>query len=282
MTTISRDIHSRRPQLSTAVKYGVLIAFALTTLYPFVWVALSSLKTDNEVFGNAFGLPSQWMFSNYVDAWAGALVGQSLFNSIIYSSVSTILILLFASMAAYVLARVSPNKWLYLFFTLGIMVPLHSIIIPLLIFIRALDIINTRQGIILAYVVSNLSFSIYILVAFMRTLPQEIEDAATIDGCGRTRIFFRIILPIVKPALATVGIFAFINSWNDLLLALVITVSPHLQTLNLASYNLRARYIQHYALICAGLMLLIIPVTIIYVLMQEQIVRGMTAGAVKG
>lgn len=282
MTTLSREVHPRRPQFSTLVRYGVLIAFALTTLYPFIWVAISSLKTDNEVFGNAFGLPSEWMFSNYVDAWAGALVGQSLLNSIIYSSVSTILILLFASMAAYVLARVRPNKWLYLFFTLGIMVPLHSIIIPLLIFIRALDIINTRQGIILAYVVSNLSFSIYILVAFMRTLPQEIEDAATIDGCGRSRIFFSIILPIVKPALATVGIFAFINSWNDLLLALVITVSPHLQTLNLASYNLRARYIQHYALICAGLMLLIIPVTIIYVLMQEQIVRGMTAGAVKG
>lgn len=282
MSTISREVHSRRPQFSTAVKYGVLIAFALTTLYPFIWVAISSLKTDNEVFGNAFGLPSQWMFSNYVAAWSGALVGQSLLNSFIYSTVSTVLILLFASMAAYVLARVSPNKWLYLYFTLGIMVPLHSIIIPLLIFIRALDIINTRQGIILAYVVSNLSFSIYILVAFMRTLPREIEDAATIDGCSRPRMFFSIILPIVKPALATVGTFAFLNSWNDLLLALVITVSPHLQTLNLASYNLRARYIQHYALICAGLMLLIIPVTLIYILLQEQIVRGMTAGAVKG
>jgi raffinose/stachyose/melibiose transport system permease protein len=282
MTTISQPINLLKPKIFAVVKYIVLIAFAVTTLYPFVWVGLSSLKTDNEVFGNAFGLPSKWMFSNYVDAFTGAQVGQSLFNSLIYSSLSMVLVLLAASMASYVLARVRPNKWLHLFFTLGIMVPIHSVIIPLLIFIRSLDMINTRQGIILAYVVSNLSFSIYILVSFMRTLPREIEDAAAIDGCGRARTFFSIILPMIKPGLATVGTFAFINSWNDLLLALVITVSPHLQTLNLASYNLRARYVQHYALICAGLMLLIIPVTLIYVLLQEQIVRGITAGALKG
>ena len=282
MTTYSRPINFSKQQTFVVLKYILLIGTSLLTLYPFVWVGLSSLKTDNEVFGNAFGLPAQWMFSNYAEAWAGARVGQSLFNSLIYSSVSMVLVLLIASMAAYVLARVRPNKGLYLFFTLGIMVPIHSVIIPLLIFIRSLDWINTRQGIILAYTVSYLSFSIYILVSFMRTLPREIEDAAAIDGCSRSRTFFSIILPMVKPGLATVGTFAFINSWNDLLLALVITVSPHLQTLNLACYNLRARYVQHYALICAGLMLLIIPVVLIYVLLQEQIVRGITAGAIKG
>lgn len=282
MSTISYSTIVKKSKTLNVLKYAVLIAFALTTLYPFIWVAISSLKTDNEVFGNAFGLPAQWMFSNYVDAWVGAMVGRSLFNSLIYSFASVTLVLLVASMASYVLARVRPNKWMYLFFTLGIMVPIHSVIIPLLIIIRSIGMVNTRQGIILAYVVSYLSFSIYILVSFMRTLPREIEDAAAIDGCGRTRTFFSIILPMIKPGLATVGTFGFIHSWNDLLLALVITVSPHLQTLNLATYNLRARYIQHYALICAGLMLLIIPVTIIYVLLQEQIVRGITAGALKG
>lgn len=274
--------NNRKDRIAAAVKYAILILFSLTTIYPFIWVGISSLKADHEIFGNPFGLPTKWMFSNYKEAWIGAQVGQSFLNSMFYSIVSVAVVLLLSSMTSYVLARVRPNKLLYLFFTLGIMIPIHSVIIPLIISLRNLGLVNTRPGIILAYVVSNLSFSIFVLVAFMRTLPKDVEDAAMIDGCKRIRMFFSIILPISKPALATIGTFAFLNSWNDLLLALVITSSPFLRTLNLSCYNLRAQYVQRYALITAGLMILIIPVSIMYMIFQEQVIKGMTAGAIKG
>jgi sugar permease (fragment) len=184
-------------------------------------------------------------------------------------------------MASYILARVWTSKILYNFFTLGIMIPIHAVIIPMLMILRRLGLVNTRLGIILAYTVAELSFSIFILVAFMKTIPREIEEAAQIDGSSRLRTFFQIILPISKPGLATIGTFAFINSWNDLLLALVITSGPKLSTLNLACFNLRGLYVQHYGLITAGLMIMMIPVIVIYIFFQEQLVKGITAGAVK-
>lgn len=267
---------------ASTIKYIVLILVSLTTIYPFVWVVLSSLKTDNEIYSNPFGFPAKLMFSNYKEAWVGVQIGKSFFNSLMYSTSTVIVVVLVASMAAYVLARVWPSRSLYFYFTIGIMIPIHSVIVPLLISISNLGLINTRPGIILAYSVNSLSFSIFVLVAFMRTLPNDIEDAAMIDGCRRTRMFFTIILPIAKPGLATIGMFAFLDSWNDMLLALIIVVGPNLRSLCVSCFNLRAQYIQRYSLITAGLVLLIIPVTVIYSLFQDQVIKGMTAGAVKG
>lgn len=281
MRGLKTNIQSK-DRISSVLKFTFLSIYAAATISPFIWVLISSLKTDNEIYANPFGLPAKLIFKNYKEAWVGAQVGQSFFNSLLYSVLSVVCVILLASMTSYVLARVRPSKWMYLFFTLGIMVPVHSVIIPLLIFLRSLGMVNTRPGIILAYIVSNLSFSIFVLVAFMRTLPKDVEEAARIDGCKRVRMFFSIIIPISKPGLATIGTFAFLNSWNDLLLSMVLTSSPHLRTLNLSCFNLRGQYVQRYALICAGLVVLIIPVSIMYMLFQEQVIKGMTAGAVKG
>lgn len=279
MNTVKR----RKPlRLGTVMRYLVLVAFAIMCIFPFAWVCLNSIKTDNEVYGNPFGLPEKVIFSNYASAWNGARIELNLLNSLIYSFGSVTVLLLCSSMASYVIARVLKAKWIYNFFTLGMMVPVHAIIIPLLIFLRKLHLVNSFPGLIISYAAASLSFSIFILVSFMKTLPVEIEEAAFIDGCSRPRLFFSIIFPLSKAGLATIGTFAFIDSWNDLLLAMVINSSPHLRSLNLACYNLRGMYVQKYGLINAGLVTLIIPVVIIYILFQEQIVKGMTAGAVKG
>ncbi|MBF1000587.1 MAG: carbohydrate ABC transporter permease [Lachnospiraceae bacterium] len=263
------------------LKYLVLIFAAGLCLIPFIWVALSSVKEDGEIYSNSFGLPQVWVWKNYSDAWKGAQVALSFMNSIAYSFVAVGTLILISSMAAYILARVWKSQRMYNFFALGIMIPVHAIIIPLLMIYRRLGMVNTRPGITVAYIVSELSFSIFILVAFMQTLPRELEEAAQIDGSSRSGTFFKIILPISKPGVATIGVFAFVNSWNDLLLALVLTSSPELKTLNLACFNLRGMYVQHYGLITAGLMIMIIPVIVIYIAFQEQMVKGMTAGAVK-
>ena len=264
------------------MRYCVLIIFTVMCLFPFTWVCLNAVKTDNEVYGNPFGLPEKVIFTNFTAAWNGAHIELNMLNSLIYSFASVALLLLCSSMASYVIARVAKKKFIYNFFTLGMMVPVHSIIIPLLIFLRRLGLVNTRFGLIVAYASASLSFSIFILVSFMKTLPVEIEEAAFIDGCSRTRLFFHIIFPLSKAGLATIGTFAFIDSWNDLLMAMVINSSPHLRSLNLACYNLRGMYVQKFGLINAGLVTLMIPVIIIYIVFQEQIVKGMTAGAVKG
>ena len=262
-------------------KYLLLSFAAFFCIIPFAWVLLSSVKSSNEIYISAFGWPREFLWENYGDAWRGAQIAVSFANSLFYSFSSVLLLVLLSSMAAYALARIWKNRAAYQFFTLGIMIPMHAVIIPLLMIFRRLQLVNTRTGIILAYTVAELSFSIFILTAFMKTIPSEMEEAATIDGSGRFRTFFQIILPMAKPGLATIGTFAFINSWNDLLLALVMIAGPQLKTINLACYNLRGQYIQNYGLITAGLVMMIVPVVVIYILFQEQVVKGITAGAVK-
>lgn len=263
------------------LKYFVLIQFAISCIIPFAWVAVSSLKTDKEIYGNSFGLPKQPVWNNYIEAAKGSHIGSGLINSLFYTILSVILLLLISSMAAYVLARVRPHRGLINFYTLGIMIPIHAIIVPLLIILRNAGLVNTRSGMILAYTASEISFSVFILVSFMKGIPKEIEEAARIDGCSQTRSFFKIVLPLCKPALATVATFAFVNIWNDLLMSMVLISTPQLQTLSLACFNLRGQYVQHYGLISAGLIMTILPVVIVYFLFQEQLVKGLTAGAVK-
>jgi raffinose/stachyose/melibiose transport system permease protein len=282
--TDSVDLRKRIAAAKAAgvLKYGVLIVYSITALYPFIWILISSLKNNNEIFGQPFSLPAVWLFSNFPKAWFAADVVRTLFNSLYYSTVSVFLTLLFSAMAAYVIARILKSLLLYTFFILGIMIPIHAIIIPFFIQVKQIGLMNTRAALILAYVVGNLSISIFILVSFLKTIPKDFEDAAMIDGCSRTRTFFMIILPIARAGLATVGIFAFLGCWNDFLLPLLLAVSPQLRTLNLACFNLRSQYIADFGLVCAGLVILIVPVTIIYILFQENVIKGLTAGAIKG
>ena len=280
MKKMSQAYYKKR--LTIFSKVFILGLIAVVTIFPFYWVIISSFKENSEIYGNAFALPTVLNFKNYQEAWRGANVAVSLFNSIFYCVVAIAVILLIASMVSYVLARVKPSKLMYAYFSLGIMIPLHAVIIPLNIIYKQMGILNTRAGIIIAFIVSNVSFSIFVLTAFMKGIPGALEEAARIDGCGRVRMIFTIIVPISKSALATVGTLAFVNCWNDLLLSLAITTTADLRTLNLAVYNLRAQYVSDYGIITAGITIMVIPALLIYMLFQEQIIKGMVSGAVKG
>ena len=271
-----------RQDAARTLKYIVLALFSISTLYPFFWVIISAFKNNNEIYGRPFNLPSSWAFHNFHKAWIGARVDISLLNSLIYSFLSVALILLISSMTAYVLTRYTKTKILFTYFILGIMIPIHSIIIPEFFVIKTMGLYNSRFGLILVYIAGNISIRIFILSGFMKGIPKALEDASFIDGCSKAKTFFLIILPILKPALATVGILVFLNCWNDLLMALLFLSRPDFRTLNLACYNLRAEFQEDYGLISAGLVILIIPVTVIYIMFQEQVIKGLTAGAVKG
>jgi raffinose/stachyose/melibiose transport system permease protein len=164
------------------------------------------------------------------------------------------------------------------------MLPLQSIVLPFMVNLRMVHLSNTRFSIILVYIVSNLSFNIFVLSGFMKSLPVSLEEAATIDGCGKARTFFQIILPLSKPGLATIGTFTAINCWNEFFLALFILVDAKLKTLNLALFFLKATSERQarYALMAAGSIVLVVPIIIVYSMFQRQIIKGLVAGAVKG
>ncbi len=265
-----------------SIKMIVLSLFAVTTLFPFGWVLLSSFKTTSEIYGNSFGLPAEWQFGNYVTAWKGAGMAYSFLNTIFYTTTAVAAVLIITSMVSYVIVRSRFGRHLYHFFAFGLMLPIHSVIIPLNVLVNKMGLTGTRFSLILIYVVLNTSFSIFIISAFMRQIPMDFEEAATIDGCSRFRVFWQIMIPMSRPALITAGTLAFVSCWNDLILSMVFISKRQLNTLNYSIFMLKSQYVADYGAITAGLVISIVPLFCLYVIFQEQIVRGMLSGAVKG
>jgi raffinose/stachyose/melibiose transport system permease protein len=269
-------------RISRTVRYTVLVFFSALAFYPFLWVILTSLKDNFEVYSNAFGLPTVWKIENYINAWSIGDFGVNFFNSVLVSAIATTGVSLLAAMAAYSLARVKENPLIYVFMTIGIMIPIHALLIPTFVLVRGLGIMNTRLGLILVYTATNMSLSVFILVGFMRGIPRALEESALIEGASWSRIFFSIVFPLAKPGIATIGTLAFLNCWNEFVYATVLIASPELRTLPLGIAALRGQYFTDFGIMCAGLAIAVVPVMILFVVFQEHVIRGMAAGAVKG
>ena len=269
-------------QLFTIVKYLFLTIMAVISLYPFIWVLISSFKDNNSIFGDPFGLPKELLIENYREVWEGADVGRNFLNSMYVCLVTLVILIVITSMGSYILTRVWKNGFLSIYFSLGIMIPIHALLIPSVLIFKRMGLTDNLFALVLMYTATNISFSMFIMNGFFEGIPREMDEAATIDGCSSSQIFFRIIFPIAKPGIATVATLAFLNCWNDLLLGLVLISSPHKKTLSLAISALKGSYATRYGLLCAGFVISIIPVVIMYLLFQKQVIAGMTAGAVKG
>jgi len=264
------------------IKYFVLGFSALTTLFPFFWILMSSFKTTSEIYVSAFSLPVSLSFTNYITAWNDANIWVDFFNSGIVSISTVAILLLVSSMASYILARIWKNFAMSTFFALGITVPYYAIIIPIFITITKMGLYNTRFGLLLIYVVSNMPISIFILTGFMKGFPKEIEEAAWIDGASLPRTFFTIVLPLSKHGLATIGILGFMYSWNDFFIANILISKTALKTITQGIQNFQGAYQTNYGAMFAAMIIAILPVIVAYLIFQEQIIEGMTAGAVKG
>jgi raffinose/stachyose/melibiose transport system permease protein len=273
---------SLKSKIAFIIKYLFLIAGAFLSLYPFIWVLLSSFKDNNDIYSNSFGLPKIVQWNNYVEAWNSARVGISFFNSLLVSLGSIIILILITAMGSYILTRVHKSAFLSIYLSLGIMIPIHAMLIPSVIIFKHLNLQDNLVSLVLMYIATNISFSLFIMKGFMDKIPRELDEAATIDGCGQTGIFFRIIFPMAKPGIATVATLAFLNCWNDLLLGLVLISDPAKRTLSMSISALKGSYVTQYGLLCSGFVISIVPVVIMYLLFQKQVVQGMTAGAVKG
>lgn len=272
-------------RLGSVFRYFVLILIALTQLFPLYWLITFSLKSNGEIFGeNIIGLPRVWRFENYVTAFTQTSLIRCFLNSLFYSGVTLIVAGIFSAMAAYAIARMhwKLKEVVFGFFTLGIMMPAQAALLPLFQLLDKTGLKGGYLGLLIPYIAGALPMSIMILIGFMRGIPREIEEAACIDGCGVFRCFSTIILPIIRPALATASIFTFIGTWNELMLANTFTDSDKYRTLPVGVMSLAGQYSTDWGLIGAGMVIATLPTILIYFMLSNQVQESLVAGAVKG
>lgn len=262
----------------------LLAIYALLTLYPLIWLFISSFKSNQDFYGKPFSLPSEWQVENFTKAWKVAGIGTALTNSVIVTAAAMVLTLFLGTLAAYVLARLQFKLKgpIMALFVLGMLIPIHSTLVPLFIMMKKMGILDSHLALILPYTAFELPVAIFVVVAYLTSVPKEVEEAAMIDGNGYWGIFFRIIFPLAVPAMATVAILAFLRFWNDFAFALVFINKQALKTLPLSLSIFSDGFGTDYSLTMAAMAIAVIPTIIIYLIFQEQIMKGMVAGAVKG
>jgi len=272
-------------------KLGVLEIFAwlLLILYmtPFYLMFINSFKTRREIFANTTGLPEVWNFKNYLDAMNRMDMISSFTNSMIITIGSVILILLFSSMAAWVLVRdaTKKSKIIFYVFTSGMIVPFQAVMLPLVkwmakIQVGPFKIIGTHYGLIFMYIGFGVSMSIFLYHGFIKGIPKEVEEAATIDGCSKWQTYTKVILPLLKPTTVTVAVLNSIWVWNDFLLPFL-TVNGKINTIPLAMNNFFGAFSKQWELAMAALILAIIPIIIFYFFVQKHIIAGIVQGSIK-
>ena len=272
-----------RRQLGRSAIFFALAAISLTTIYPLVFMLLSALKGEEEFIVNPYGIPTHPTFENLVNAWKYARFGHYLGNSLIVVVAGVALSWAVCSMAGYALSHLRfPGRRIAFFAILGsMMIAPQIILIPLHAMLGQLGLLNKHLGLILVYATLAVPFGTYLMASYLRGVPSELVEAAQVDGANHFQILWRIMLPIARPALMTLGIFNFLWMWNELLLAQVILNEDHARTLMVGVANLRGQYTTNMPYLSAGLFLAALPVLIIFLVFQTQITKGMTMGAVK-
>ncbi|TDQ37735.1 carbohydrate ABC transporter permease [Aureibacillus halotolerans] len=264
--------------------YLVLSLFAIANAYPILWMMMNSFKSSKEFTVDQLGWPDQFVLDNYINAWNTANFGVLFGNSIYVTIVATLLTVFMGALASYCLARFSfkLNNIMHTYFVFGMLVPIHATLVPMFILMRDLGLLDTPVTLLFPYIAFHLPITIFILTSFMKAFPKDIEESAVMDGCGLFRIFWSIILPMSRPAIATVVILNLIYNWNEFSFALVLITDPMLKTLPLGLASFAGQYTTDYGAQMAGLTLSVLPIIAFYLFMEREIVRGMTAGAVKG
>ncbi|WP_138493065.1 carbohydrate ABC transporter permease [Paenibacillus pinistramenti] len=263
-----------------------LLLYLVVILFPFLFVIFSSVKTDNNAIAlNPFGLPKKLAFDNYAEAWVKAKISTYFFNSLYISILSSVASILFGAMFAFAVTRMRHGRWgaaLFGLILVGMLIPNNALMLPIYTLVRKLHILDTHLALIIPYVANAIPFTVIILAAFMRSLPSEIEEAAVMDGLRSGGIFARMIVPLTVPAMVTVFIVNFLGNWNEFLLANYFLSNDDLRTLPVGMVQFRDQYQMNYAQMSAGIVFSVVPVIVIYAVLQEKIIEGVTAGSVKG
>jgi raffinose/stachyose/melibiose transport system permease protein len=268
----------------SGLRYVVLLAVTAVIVIPVVYAVLGGFRDAPQLAADPVGLPNPWVWTNYTDSLLSASFWVQLRNSALIAGLSALVVVLFAALAAFVIARREfPGREVaYTVFTLGLLFPATVAVLPLLILIRDLGLLDNPIGLVLPEAAFGLPLTIIILRPFFRSIPKELEDAAAMDGCGPLGFFFRILLPLSRPALVTVAVLAIVSSWNQFLLPLVMLSDANNWTLPLGVTNFSTQYTTDTARILAYTTLALVPALGFYLVAERQLVGGLTAGSVKG
>ncbi|RBW69857.1 carbohydrate ABC transporter permease [Bacillus taeanensis] len=272
-------------RLGYGILYTVLGIIAVLQLYPLLWLFFFSLKDNSEIFSmSPFALPTNPKWENYLNVWSQGNISLYFFNSVWITVVAVVITVLSASMVTFAITRMKwkLSKPVLGLFMIGLMIPVHSTLIPLFNFFLKLNLIDHPLAVILTYIAFNLPLTIMILLGFYYALPREVEEAAIIDGCSVHRIFFQITLPMTTPVISTTVIINMIYNWNEFIFINTFISSDQYKTLTVGIQNFIGQYATDWGAIGATLMISILPILIAFLFLSNRIVEGIAAGSVKG
>ncbi|MBR7174232.1 MAG: carbohydrate ABC transporter permease [Clostridia bacterium] len=290
----------RKFKPSNIIVHLLLIVLVVINLFPLYWMLTFSLKTNDEILGHSYvdeatgerirvepnrvGLPKHWEWSNYSEAMNTGNMGQYFINSLVVAVLVILITLIASFMATYALTRLvwKGRKFMNKFFMLGLTIPIHAAIVPVYVILSRMKLLNTYAALIFPYAAFALSMDILISIGFMGDIPYDLDEAAFLDGCGVWGIFCRVIFPLMMPAVATVGIYTFLQCWNELLFATIFVSAGKYRTLPVGVQQLFGQYTTRWGPIGAALSIATLPTIIVYIFLSKRIQDSFIAGAVKG
>ena len=284
MNTMTISKEKKRAKTISIIIYAFLILLAIIYIVPILWVVITSLKNDSTLMLSPWAMPEHIEWGNYSFAWTKGHLGTAMLNSFIVCSITLIISMVFGAMAAFAIAKLrwKLSKFTLYYFLIGMMIPIHTILIPLFVQFSKWKLSNTLTGIIIPYITFSLPITIYIMVGFFESIPNELFESACIDGCSVYRMFGIIALPLAKTGFMVTGLMSFVSNWNELLLAMVFISKEAKKTLPVSLTKFVGPYHTNYCQMFAAIVIAVIPTIIVYCAFANQIVEGLTAGAVKG
>ncbi|HET6739169.1 MAG TPA: carbohydrate ABC transporter permease [Kribbella sp.] len=282
------QVEVRRPALrrstGIAVRHLVLVVMAALALFPVLLIVSTALKTPQDVRSDPFGLFSSFSLENLRSAWTVGRFSSYLLDSLLLTVPSSVVVIVISTMAGYAFARLPfPGRTVVFYFVvLGLLVPFFTYMIPLYFQLRSMGLLDSLVGANLVLISTNLSFGTFFMRAFFSDLPEELEQAARIDGASESRIFAQVMLPLVSSGAAALAVFTFLNNWNNFLVPLLYLPSGRYRPLTAGLYNFTGGRSMDIGPLAAGTLITIVPVIVIFVVLQRQVTQGFISGAVKG
>lgn len=275
-----------QPYTKTSLLVQILMTVvAFVYIFPLIVILNYSFKTKKELYlESPLALPASLQFDNYKNAFNKMNMATTFTNTLFYTAVSVVLLALLCGVTAWAIARCKAKffKFCYVYFIIGILIPYQALFLPIYIIGYRLNLTNTRYGIIFMYIATGVSFGVFLMTSFMSTVPIELEEAARIDGCSVFRTYFTVVLPLLKPAMATLVIMQAFQIWNDYLLASLYVSKNSLKTLTVVIQSLFSSQASDYTTAMAAIVVSVLPIAVLFIALQKYFIKGMTVGAVKG
>ena len=276
---------SRSDRSVTVVSHVVLTIWAVIVILPLIWVFLSSFKTTSQIFASPMSLPTKLQWDNYSSAWNDSHLGLYLLNSVLVVSSALVVVMILGAAAAYSLARYPfpGSRILYYLILAGLTFPIFLAVVPLFFVLKNFGLLNTLPGLSATYVAFAFPFTVFFLYPFFRSLPQEIAEAAELDGAGEWRTFWQVMLPMARPGMVAVAIFNFLGLWNQFLLPIALNTdeSKYVLSQGMARFASQAGYAVNFGALFAGVVITVVPVLIVYMVFQRQLQGSLSQGTLK-